>query len=114
MEKTLDGIYTRMLRAKLNESWRQQPTKQQLYGHVPPITKTVQVRQTRQVGHCWRNKNELKSDILLWTPSHGRANAGRPTRTYIKQLFADKGNSPEDLLGAMDDRDGRRERVREI
>ena len=26
------------------------------------------------------------SDILLLTPSHGRAKAGRPSRTYIRQL----------------------------
>ena len=39
MEKKLDGNYTRMLRAILNKSWRQHTTKQQLYGHLPPITK---------------------------------------------------------------------------
>ena len=37
MEKKLDGNYSRMLRAILNETWRQQPTKQQLYGHLPLI-----------------------------------------------------------------------------
>ena len=41
MEKNLDGNYTRMLRAILNKSWRQQPTNQQLYGYIPPITKTI-------------------------------------------------------------------------
>ena len=51
-EKKLDGNYTRMLRAILNKSWRQHPTKHQLYGHLPPITKTIQVRQTRYAGHC--------------------------------------------------------------
>ena len=40
LEKKLDGNYTRMLRAILNKSWRQLPTTQQLYGHLPPITKT--------------------------------------------------------------------------
>ena len=54
MEKKLDGNYTRMLRAILNKSWRQQPTKQQLYGHLPPITKTIQVRRTRHARHCWK------------------------------------------------------------
>ena len=39
MKKKLDGNYTRMLRAMLNRSWRQHPTKQQMYGHLPPITK---------------------------------------------------------------------------
>ena len=51
MEKKLDGNYTRMLRAILNKSRRQHPTKQQLYGHQPPPTKTVQVRRTRYVGN---------------------------------------------------------------
>ena len=39
MKKKLDGNYTRMLRANLNTSWRQHPTKQQLYGHLPPSRK---------------------------------------------------------------------------
>ncbi len=48
LKKKLDGNYTRMLRAILNKSWRQHPTRHQLYGHLPPITKTIQVRWTRQ------------------------------------------------------------------
>ena len=84
MRKKLDSNYTRMLRAILNKSWRQHPTKQQLYGHWPPITKTIKIRRTRHPGHCWRNRDEL---ILLATPSHGRAKAGLLTRTYIQQLW---------------------------
>ena len=42
--KKLDSNYTRMLRAILNKSWRQHPTRHQLYGHLPPITKTIQFR----------------------------------------------------------------------
>ena len=37
LEKKLDGNYTIMLRAILNKSWRQHPTKHQVYGHLPPI-----------------------------------------------------------------------------
>ena len=44
LKKKLYGNYTRMLRAILNKSWRQHPTRHQLYGHLPPITKTIQVR----------------------------------------------------------------------
>ena len=73
LEKKLDGNYTRMLRAILNKSWQQHPTRHQLYGHLPPITKTIQVRRTRHAGHCWRSRDELISDVLLWTPTHGRA-----------------------------------------
>ena len=84
LEKKLDGNYTRMLRVILNKSWRQHPTRRQLYGHLPPITKTKQVRRARHAGHCWRSKNELVSDVLLWTPTYGQAKAGRPARTYIQ------------------------------
>ena len=52
LEKKLDGNYTRMLRAILNKSWQQHPTRHQLYGHLPPITKTIQVRWTRHAGHA--------------------------------------------------------------
>ena len=55
MEKKLDDNYTRMLWAILNKSWRLHPTKKQLYGYLPPITKTIQVRQTRHVGLCRRS-----------------------------------------------------------
>ena len=68
LKKNLDGNYTKMLRAILNKSWRQHPTKHQLYGHLPPITKTIQVRQTRHAGHCWRSRDEVISDVLLCTP----------------------------------------------
>ena len=61
---------------------RQHPTKQQqLYDHLPPISKTIKVSPTRQAEHCWRSRDELISDVLLWTPSHGRAKARRPART---------------------------------
>ena len=89
----LDGNYTRMLRAILNKSWRQHPTRHQLYGHLPPVTKTIQVRRTRHAGHCWRSKDELTRDVLLWAPAYGQAKAWRPARTYIHQLCEDTGSS---------------------
>ena len=70
LEKKLDGNYTRMLRAILNKSWWQHPTRHQLYVHLPPITKTIQVSRTRHAGHCWRSRDELISDVLQWTPPH--------------------------------------------
>ena len=83
LKKKPDGNYTRMLQAILNKSWRQHPTRHQLYGHLPSITKTIQARRTRHAGHCWKRKDELISDVLLWTPAYGQAKAGRPARTYI-------------------------------
>ena len=104
LEKKLGGNYTRMLCAILNKSWWQHPARHQLYGHLPPVTKTIQVRRTRHAGHCWRRKGELISDVLLWIPTYGWAKAGRPARTYIQQLCEDMRWSPEDLPEAMNDR----------
>ena len=105
LEKKLDGNYTRMLRAILNKSWQQHPTRHQLYGHLPPITKTIQARRTGHAGHCWRSKDELISDVLQWIPAYGQAKAGRPARTYIQQLREDTRCSPEDLPEAMNDKE---------
>ena len=114
LEKKLDSNYTRMLRASLNKSLQQHPTRHQLYGHLPPITKTIQVRRTRHAGHCWRSRDELIRDVLLWTLTHGRAKTGQPARTYIQQLCEDTGCCPEDLPRAMNDREEWRERVKDI
>ena len=103
-----------MLWAILNKSWWQHTTKHQLYAHLPLIMKTIQVRWTRHAGHCWRSRDELIIDVLLWTPTYGRAKVGRPARTYIQQLCEDTGCSPEDLPKAMNDREKWRERVRDI
>ena len=65
--KKLDGNCTRMLRVILKSSWKQHPAKQQLYGHLPPICRTIQVRRQRPEGHRWRKKDKIIRDILLWT-----------------------------------------------
>ena len=114
LKKKLDGNYTRMLWAILNKSWRQHPTRHQLYGHLSLIMKTIQVRWTKHTRHCWRSKDELISDILLWTPAYGQAKAGQPAQTYIQQLCEDMGCDPEYLPEAMNDREKWRERVRDI
>ncbi len=110
MEKNFDGNYTRMLRAILNKFWKQ------LYGYRPPITKTIKIRRIRHERYWWRSRDELKRDALLWIPptlSHGLTKAGSPAQTYIQQVFADTGCSPEDLPKAMDDREVWRERERQ-
>ena len=98
----------------MNKSWRQHPTKHQLYGHLPPIPKTIQVRRNRHAGHCWRSRDELISDVFQWTPTYGREKAGRSARTCIQLLGEDTGCSPEDLPEAMNDREKWRERVKDI
>ena len=72
---------------------------------LPSISKTIQIRWTRHAVHSWRSKDELISNILLWTPLHRWAGVEYPARTYLQQLCTDTGCSLEDLLNVMDDRD---------
>ena len=110
MGKKLNGNCTRMLRAILSKSWKQHPTKKKLYGHLPPISKAIQIRRTRHEGHFWRCKDEHISDVLRWTLSHGCASVGRPTWTYLQQLCTDTGCCLEYLLEVKDGWDEWRER----
>ena len=70
-------------------------TSQQMYSHLPPISKTIQIRRTKHA-------------------RHGRAGVGRAARTYLQKLCMDTGCSLEDLPNAMNDRNEWRGRVREI
>ena len=74
-----------------------------------PLANTLTTRAI-----CWRSKDELVSDVLLWTPTYGQAKAGRPAWTYIQQLCEDTGCNPEDLPEAMNDREKWREMVKDI
>ena len=71
-----------------------------------------------QITKAWtainRSRDELIKDVLLWTPSHGRAKAWRPARTYMQQLCEDTECSPEDQPEAMNDRERWRESVWDI
>ena len=86
LKKKLDGIYTSLLYAVLNRSWRQHSTKPQLYGHLLPISQTIQVGQAR---HCWRCKEELISNILLWIITYEHTNVDLLAKTYIHLLCTD-------------------------
>ena len=102
IKKKLDWICTRMQPVILNKSWKSHPTKQPLYGHQPPIFKTIKIRR-RHSDQFWRNKRRTQNDVLLWSPSHRRAIVGRPTRTYLQWLCTDTECCLEDLQEAMDE-----------
>ena len=74
-----------------------------IWPHASHLTNSP--NNTRHAGHCWRGRDELISDVFLWTPTHGLL-----AKTYIHQLCADTGCSLEDLPEAMDDRNGWQER----
>jgi len=71
---------------------------------MPRVTETIRDRRLRLAGQIWRSKAEIASDILLWTPSHGKRSVGRPYRTFIDHLSDDTGLASL-LPAAMADRD---------
>ena len=86
LEEKIDGAYTRMLRTALNRSWKDHPTNVELYGHIPPISESLQQQRMRFAGHCWRGKEELAGDVLLWKPTHRLQPKGRPKKTYMRVM----------------------------
>ena len=123
----LDGCTTWTLTKTVGEeAWRQLyknvkgNIEQVLASNTPQSTNyTVTYLRSRKLykldepghaGHCWRSKDEIVSDVLLWTPAYGQSKAGRPVRTYIQQLCDNTGCNPEDLSEAMNDRETWRER----
>ena len=76
-------------------------TKQQLYGHLPPITLSIHEIQKRHVGHCWRSKDEHINDVLPWIFIHVHTSFGRPAKRCQHHFCADTWCRQEDLLGEM-------------
>ena len=91
--------FRRMQHTVLNKSWKLQPMKKQLYSHVTHLNNHFS--KTNMWGHCWRSKDELISNLLLWTPTHGCASVGWP-KICIHQLCMDTGCNLEDLPGAIE------------
>ena len=103
--------YPHYVRTKLTKIWslvldmnEQHLVKQQLYSHLPLISQTIQLRRARYVGNCWRSMDELISDIILWTPTHGHTSIGWLAKIYIHQLCADTEYHLENITRVMTDR----------
>ena len=112
-ENNINCAYTRMLRDSLNVSWREHMKNREIYNNIPRITSSIREQRMRFAGHCWRSKNELVSDVLLWTPKHGQRSHGRPANTFIDQMVEVTECEVEELINLMDTRDEWKKRVLE-
>ena len=104
LEKKPYGNHTSMLRAILNKHRKQHTTKQ-LDVYLPPISQAIQIRQEGHAGRCWRNKDELISNVHQWTPIHRHTTVGWPAKSYIHQLFADTGCRLENIPKPITERE---------
>ena len=92
-----------MLRVVKNVTWRQCITNEVLYAGLPRTSTTIRDRRLRFSGHCWRNENEVVSDLVLWELKHGKRNIRGQARTFVDLLEADTGVLrdclPDDRVG---------------
>ena len=89
MEALLNGCYTRMLHAAFNISWQEHVTNEILYGSMPRVTEKIRSRRLQLAGHCYRHPELPAHHVLLWQPSHGNRQRGRPTTIYPRTLLHD-------------------------
>ena len=97
---------------------------EQVLAATPHKTPTVRPPASYHENYSsWANKTcrtllEKQGQTHKWytlmDPTHGRAKAGQPARTYIQQLCEDTGCSPEDLSEVMNVMEKWRERVGDI
>ena len=104
LAKSLDGMYTRMLRTVLGVHWSQHLTNKELYGKLPKLSDKIRQRRARFAGHCSRSKDEPVSKLIHWIPKHGKRRPGKPTLTYIDVLKQDYGLEADEFQSAMADR----------
>lgn len=102
MEKSIDGCYTNLLKRVQNLNWVDHPTLNEIYNGLPRISSILTSRRLRFAGHCFRTKDEIISDLLLWSPIG-------PIRsrklTFLDTLKRETGLEIEEIKTAMLDRE---------
>jgi hypothetical protein len=112
-ERSIDGVYTRMLRMALNVSWEDHIRNVDLYDTLPRVTDKIRARRMRLAGHCVRHPELAASGLILWEPKHGTRSRGRPTATYVDTLKRDTGlSNTNEIRTLMEDRDQWRAAIR--
>ena len=112
-EKKPDWNCTRNLHAVLDNSWKQPLQNSSYTATFFPSHKPCKLDEQ----NFWWSKEELISNVLVWTPTYGYISVGWQAKTYIDQLCADTGYCQEDFPVAMPNRNacwGRGKGIRAI
>ena len=111
LQKSLDGCYTRMLRAVLNISKTAHATNKSLYEGIPRVSHKIAARRMKLAGHCQRHQELPAGRLVLWEPTHGHRSRGRPTPSYVKILRDDAGaETTSELARCTENRDDWKQR----
>ena len=104
---TFFRVFLRGQNAEINVSWKERRTNALLYQNLPKITTKIKQRRMRLAGHCIRHTEEIAHHLVLWEPTEGRRNRGKPKMTYIDNLLLDAdAHNTYELRMAMLERDG--------
>ena len=103
LKQRLDGTYTRLLMKVKNLNWRNHPNKALIYGELPPISTTLAQRRSMFAGHCFRAKDQVVSDVLLWRLP--QANRGARKLCYPDTICRDTNLTLEELKESMMNRE---------
>ena len=100
--------------ALLNEQGRTRKWRSSMDPRRPLTShlKNHSSKSNKHAKHCWRNKDELVNDVLLWT-TYPWTRQCWLTSKNLYQLDAGTGCRLEDMPRAMDDRGGERDKERE-
>ena len=111
-EKSLNGTYTRMLRKAQNIHWKSHVSNEELYGDLPLVSDKIASRRLQLAGHCYRHPELSAQRLVLWEPTHGHKDQGRPRTTFLDTLKRDTGaTNAGELATLMADRKVWRGRV---
>ena len=101
LEKSLDGTYTRMLRKIYGVRWESHTTNAELYGSIPLVSSKIAARRMRLAGHCYRHPELCTSKLVLWQPTHGWKDQGRPRQDFVATLKSDTSAADTDELATL-------------
>ena len=73
----------------LNVSWREHKTNEELYGPILKWSKKVKERPLWLGGHCHRHPKLPASKVIVWGPTNGRQDPGKPAKTSLATLIED-------------------------
>ena len=96
-----------MLRKALNISWQEHSTNKNVYSKLPLVSSKIKSRRMIMAGHCIRHPELSTHPLILWEPTHGKANRGRQRLNYVDVLKKD--TKKEDIITSILDRDIYRE-----
>ena len=90
-EKSLYGMYTRMLRKATIVHWSSHTKNEALYGKLPKLSNKIAAQRLLLAGHCLRHSELFTHTLILCEPTHRQRGSGPPKINCFDILCRDTG-----------------------